>query len=250
MSSGTVVVVGAGPGFGLSIGRRFGKAGYRVALIARRQSALDELVATLAGEGIEAEAFLADAGDSKALRAALESIKARFGSIDVLQFSPLPGPQDDAEYFAATKLNEATINRLHNLIVAGAVNCVQTVLPDMLARGSGSILLTTSGSAHHIMPVYTPVGMVMAALRSYALCLNEELSGRGVFVGTMCISVLIRPGDADGDPDLLADRYFQMHSSHQPAELIVTSGVDPNQLHDRDMEERGVDWQRPELEKH
>lgn len=246
MASKTVAVIGAGPGLGLSIARRFGREGFRAALVARRAASLDDLVATLAKEGVEAAGFVGDVSDEASLNAALAAVRERFGAIDVLEFSPLPSPEGDAVKFGAMELDRGTADRLHRLQVLGAVSCVQNVLPDMLAKGDGGIFITTSGSAHHVMPVYTPVGMVMAASRSYALCLNDVLLKKGIFAGTVCISVLIRPGDADGDPDRIADIYFDMYKKRDRAEVIVASGVDPNLLHDRDMEERGIEWRRPD----
>ncbi|MHC8380549.1 SDR family NAD(P)-dependent oxidoreductase [Pseudomonas sp. LB3P14] len=246
MTQLTVAVVGAGPGLGLAVARRFAREGYAVALIARRRESLDQMVAELRAEGVTAEGFVADITDGSALEAALKAAKERFGPIGVLEFSPVPSPDGDASMFTPTGLDRETMDRLHRLIILGAITCVRAVLPDMQAAGSGSIFLTTSGSAHHVMPVYTPIGMVMAALRSYALCLNEVLSGEGIYVGTVCISVLIRPGDAIGDPAALADRFYRLHQQRDVAEEIVVSSVDPNALHDKDMAERGIDWQRPE----
>ena len=52
-----IAIVGAGPGLGQSIARRFGREGFAVALISRTQSRLDDMVAELASRGIEAAGF-------------------------------------------------------------------------------------------------------------------------------------------------------------------------------------------------
>ena len=59
----TIVIVGAGPGLGLSIGKVFGRNGYTVALIARDQSKLDALAAQLREHDIDAAGFAADIMD-------------------------------------------------------------------------------------------------------------------------------------------------------------------------------------------
>lgn len=246
MRQSTAVIVGAGPGLGLAVARRFGQAGHPVALIARRRSSLDAMVSQLESEGIAARGFVADIADEAALESAIAGARAAFGPIGVLEFSPVPSPEGDDARFSPTGLDRATMDRLHRLVILGAITCVRAVLPDMEASGSGTILLTTSGSAHHVMPVYTPVGMVMAALRSYALCLHEVLRGRNIHVATVCMGVLIRPGDPLGDPGALAGRYYRLHRHRDVAEEIVSSDIDPNDLHDRDMAERGRDWRRPE----
>ena len=50
----TIAIVGAGPGLGLAIARRFGREGFRVALVSRAESKLDALAARLAEDGIQA----------------------------------------------------------------------------------------------------------------------------------------------------------------------------------------------------
>lgn len=245
MSNKTIAVVGAGPGLGLSIARRFGREGYRAALIARKRASLDQMIATLRQEGVEAEGFVGDIADEASLSGALAAARDRFGPIDVLEFSPTAAPEGDAHKYAPIELDRATADRIHRLQVLGAVTSVQAVLPDMLARGDGGVLITTSGSAFHVMPVYTPVGMAMASSRNYALCLNAVLKEKGIYAGTVCIGVLIRKDDPLGDPDRLADTYFDMYSKRDRAEIFIEAGGDLNQLHDRDMQERGVEWRRP-----
>jgi NAD(P)-dependent dehydrogenase (short-subunit alcohol dehydrogenase family) len=246
MLSKTLVVAGAGPGLGLEIARRFGREGFNVALLARRLESLDGLVTRLREEGIRAEGFVADIGDETALKHAFAAVRQRFGRIDVLEFSPVPAPEGDADKYSPLTLDRATMDRLHRVQILGAVTCVQEVLPEMLERGDGAIFLTTSGSALHVMPVYTPVGMVMAGLRSYALCLNEVLAKKGVYAATVCIAVLIRKDDPAGDPARIADVYFNMYSTRNRAEQVIYAGNDLNVLHDQDMGQRGVAWERPQ----
>jgi hypothetical protein len=76
--------------------------------------------------------------------------------------------------------------------------------------------------------------------------LNEVLAGKGVYAATVCIGVLIRKGDPVGDPARIADIYFSMYTSRNGAEQIIYAGNDLNVLHDRDMAQRGVAWERPQ----
>jgi NADP-dependent 3-hydroxy acid dehydrogenase YdfG len=87
----SIAIVGAGPGMGLAIARTFGSKGFDVALIARNRANLDDLVAQLGADGITAAAFPADVLDRDALTQALNDATARFGGIDVLEYSPVGG---------------------------------------------------------------------------------------------------------------------------------------------------------------
>ncbi|GID26712.1 SDR family NAD(P)-dependent oxidoreductase [Paractinoplanes brasiliensis] len=86
----TIAIVGAGPRLGLSIAKVFGRNGFSVALVARTQDKLDRLAVELGESGIDAAGFAADIMDRPPLIAAFTGIKERFGTIDVLEFSPAP----------------------------------------------------------------------------------------------------------------------------------------------------------------
>jgi NAD(P)-dependent dehydrogenase (short-subunit alcohol dehydrogenase family) len=88
--SSTIAVVGAGPGLGRAIARRFGAAGHPVALISRNQAKLDVIAASLRGEGITVGVFPADVSDEAGLTAALSSAASDLGPIGVMSFSPGP----------------------------------------------------------------------------------------------------------------------------------------------------------------
>src|SRR4051794_37792262 len=86
----TVAVIGAGPGLGTAIARRFGAEGYAIALLSRNQQRLDQLTADLTDQGHTARGYAANVRDPKALTAALDQAANDLGTIEVLQYSPLP----------------------------------------------------------------------------------------------------------------------------------------------------------------
>lgn len=88
----TFALIGAGPGLGLATARRFGIAGHAVALIARNAERLEEMTTELARDGIQACGFTADVLDIESLTAALSAAATALGSIEILQYSPVPAP--------------------------------------------------------------------------------------------------------------------------------------------------------------
>src|SRR5882724_1851841 len=187
-----IAILGAGPGRGLTIAKTFGAHGYRVALLSRHPAKQEPLVAELARHGIISAAFRADARDRESIASGLAAVKQRFGSIDVLEFSPidrtLPMP-------SATELTHESVRVWIDLYVHGAVTAVNHVLPDMLARGSGTILFTTSAASVHPAPRLGAVGAAMAWLRNWAHALHAAAAHRGVQVGHVAIGAF-RPGAA------------------------------------------------------
>ncbi len=83
-----LLVVGAGPGIGTSVARRFGTAGMRVGLVARSQASIDAALATLAGAGVErAAGATADAAREPELRGALDRLTDLHGVPDVVVYN-------------------------------------------------------------------------------------------------------------------------------------------------------------------
>ena len=84
----TIAVLGGGPGLGLATARRFGREGFRVALVARTAARLDQLVEELKRDGIDAAAFPADLARRDHIGELVERITARLGWIDVVEYAP------------------------------------------------------------------------------------------------------------------------------------------------------------------
>src|SRR4051812_20271962 len=72
-----IVIVGAGPGLGAALAHRFGREGFSVTLVARREQALADLADDLRGAGIPAHNVVGDASDLTAFRSALHDVARR-----------------------------------------------------------------------------------------------------------------------------------------------------------------------------
>src|SRR5207245_10386914 len=160
-----IAILGAGPVMGLAIAKTFGARGYRVALLSRHPAKQERLVAVLATHGIIAAAFRADARNYGSVASGLAAVKQRFGSIDVLEFSPADCTQPIP---SAAELTHENVRVSIDFYVHGAVAAVNQVLPDMLARRSGTVLFTTGASSVYPAPRFGAVGSAMASLRTWA----------------------------------------------------------------------------------
>ena len=225
-----IALVAAGGRLGLSLGRIFGGHGFDVALIARSAERLDELTGKLAAEGITAAGFPADVTDRSALAAALDNAARRFGRIDVLHYSS-PGA-GTTESLRSTGPLDVTVDNLRPQLEStcyGAVTATRAVLPAMLAAGGGTLLYTTGGSSVTPAPVFVTAGMAGAALRKWVLTLNGALAGQGVYAGHVAIGTWIAgtPGAPEGvprkEPDDIARRYWDLHTSRDTAEHLISA---------------------------
>jgi NAD(P)-dependent dehydrogenase (short-subunit alcohol dehydrogenase family) len=225
-----IALVAAGPRLGLSLGKIFGAHGFDVALIARSPERLGELTGKLAAEGVTAAGFPADVTDRSALAAALASAAERFGAIDVLHYASQGAGSTQALH--STGALDVTVDNLRpqlESICYGAITATQAVLPAMLAAGTGTLLYTTGGSSVTPAPVFVSAGMAGAALRKWALTLNDTLSGSGVYAGHVAIGTWIAgtPGAPAGtpltEPDDIARLYWDLHTRREPAEHVISA---------------------------
>jgi NAD(P)-dependent dehydrogenase (short-subunit alcohol dehydrogenase family) len=194
-------VVGAGPGLGVSIARRFARDGFRVALFSRKGP--EPEARGLRGEGFDAAGHALDCGDFGAVQAALGGL----GPVRVLVYNAVgvtPGTPLD--------LTPAGLMADLAVSVGGAVAACQAVAPGM--NGGSSILLTGGGFALRPMARMASVGMGKAALRNLAFSLDETLGPRGVRVGTVTIMGMVAPGSRF-DPDAIAQYFMALHADRE-----------------------------------
>ncbi|GAA0247887.1 SDR family NAD(P)-dependent oxidoreductase [Cryptosporangium japonicum] len=209
-----MVIVGAGPGLGSALARRFGAEGYDVGLVARDRTRLETDAATLRAAGVAATAHPADVRDEAGLRAALDAA----GPIDVLIWAVGPGSAPIAPAGEVTAPGVIEQVALH---VGGAVTAVRHVLPPMLTRGAGTVLIATGASSVVPIAVLGDVGIAMAGLRNWALGLRAAVAGQGVHVATVTIATLLAPGHPVGDPDAVAARFLALAGAPERAEEVI-----------------------------
>jgi NADP-dependent 3-hydroxy acid dehydrogenase YdfG len=219
-----IAIVGAGPGLGLSIARRFGREGFAVALISRSAANLGSLTTELRRTGIEAAGFEADVRDRPALTGALAAAAQRFGPVDVLEYSPAPhGAPAGLAMTDVLHVTPENVQPQVEFYVHGAIAAVQAVLDDMLARGHGTLLFTTGASSAVTMPPMGNVGIAGAGLRNYALALHAALAGHGVYVAHVPLAVYIGSGGPQTQPDTIAELYWDLYLTRDQPERLYSA---------------------------
>jgi short-subunit dehydrogenase len=232
----TIAIFGAGPALGLAVARRFGREGFRVALVARDRGRLDSMAGDLAGEGVEAAGFQADLTDRAAALGAVEAIETRFGPVDVLEYSPTPGTNLRS---SPSQLDVTTVAPLLDKFVLTPVALVGRVLPGMLERGGGGLLFAMGAAAKYPVPGLAG-GMVLSSLRNYAHTLHAELEPKNIYAGTLLIGAVIEGSAAHRNASTwgngrvavvraedLAERCWDMYLKRDRAEEQVTPGREP-----------------------
>lgn len=205
----TIAIVGAGPGLGAAVARRFGAAGFSVALVSRSQERLDRLAADLKADGVTARGYAADVRDRESLVAALGRASEELGTIEVLEYSPIPQRE-----FLRPVL-ETTVDDLTAAVefsVLGPVTAVQQVLPSMRSLGRGTLLFVNGGSGARPNPNVAGTSVAFAGESAYAGMLHDVLAPENIHVGQLIIPGAIQPGHPTHDPGVLADALWAIHT--------------------------------------
>ncbi len=210
----TVLIVGAGAGLSASVARRFAKDGAQVALAARNTEKLGDLAAQL-----NARSYACDVTDRAAVDALVAEVTRDLGAPDVVLFNA-----SGRQRGPFTELDPEAVKQALLVSCYGGYLVCNAVVPAMLERGSGTILLTGASASVKGYPRSAPFAMGKFGLRGLAQSLARELQPEGIHVAHFVIDGGIRSAarpddgrDALLDPDAIAETYFQVARQHRSA---------------------------------
>jgi NAD(P)-dependent dehydrogenase (short-subunit alcohol dehydrogenase family) len=200
-----LLLIGAGPGVGASVIRRFGREGFRSTLIARGET-LEQLATDLRSDGLGIEARSLDIADLDGYRAALDRIFRTPGAPGVIVYNAaLPDPGE---------ILDTSVERLrtaYDVDVIGAVVAAQVATPVLRTAGAGTLLVTSGGFADHPVPGLATLSMGKAALRSAATLIAAGVREDGIHAATITIAGSVVRGTAF-DPDNIAELFWTAHT--------------------------------------
>lgn len=178
------MITGASSGIGRGLAVELARRGAKVGLVARRADVIDEAVREIeAAGGGKALALPADVQSEQSVRAAADKLRTAFGPIDVLIANAGIGPTRDAANFSAEEVADVI-----NVNVLGASNSVAAVVPEMVARGSGHLVVISSLAAYRGLPRSAAYCASKAAVSAFFESLRLDLAPRGIAV------TIIHPG--------------------------------------------------------
>jgi NADP-dependent 3-hydroxy acid dehydrogenase YdfG len=198
------VIIGAGPGIGRSVARRFAREGLSIALIARRADTLRGVEEALASFDVPVVPLVADCTDETAMRAALHAASDELGTPDVVVYNAAVIQADTVGQLSPrAHLNAWAVN------VVGALTAAAHVAPAMARRGSGSFLVT--GGMPEPKREYVSLSLGKAGVRTLVELLDLEFGGSGIHVASVTVDGPVAPGTAF-DPDDIAEHYWALHT--------------------------------------
>lgn len=182
------VVTGAGRGIGRVIALAFAEAGYDLALAARNRPPLEETARLAVGSGAETLVTCADVAERGQVEEMAERVRERFGRVDALvNNSGIAGPSAPLWEVDADAWDETfAVN------VRGVFLVTRSLIPMMLERGSGSVIVIGSISGKRPLAGRSPYAASKLALVGLVRTLALEAGPHGVRVN------LISPGFVSG----------------------------------------------------
>lgn len=211
------VVTGASSGIGEALATELASRGHSLILVARRKDVMDALAAKLTDEyGVEVEVRGVDLSDRDARRPLTDELSRRTISVlcnnaGIATFGPVA--ELDADYERAqVELNAVAV---HDLTLA--------VLPGMVARGVGGILITGSAAGNMPIPNNATYAATKAFANTFSESLRHELRDTGVHV-TLLAPGPVRTEEPDPAEASIVDKMvpdFFWISSEQTASLSL-----------------------------
>jgi len=171
------VVTGAASGIGLASAEALLAVGAKVVLVDRDETALTTLCGKL---GADALPLVVDLLDAEACAALVPRALALVGHIDILHAN--------AGTYIGGDLIEAdtgAIDRMLNLNINAVMKNVHDVLPHMIARQTGDIIITSSLAAHFPTPWEPVYASSKWAINCFVQTLRRQVFKHGIRVGSV-----------------------------------------------------------------
>lgn len=180
------MITGAGRGIGKRLAIGLANEGARVGLVARTVAELDATKLEIHHAEGRAIPLRADVRSYSQMARAVEDMKKVFGAVEVLIAAA--GVQGPIGPFAASDPELwADVMRTN---VQGTMHAVRAVLPDMIERRSGKIIVLAGGGAATARPNFSPYAATKAAVARFVETVAEEVRDHNIQIN--CLS----PGGA------------------------------------------------------
>ena len=229
LSGRVAAVTGAASGIGLASAQAMVQAGARVVLIDRDAAALDKACAAL---GDSATPLVLDLLDTAQCSAMPERVLALSGHLDIFHANAglyvggdLVDAQDDA------------IDRMLNLNINVVMKNVRGVLPHMIERGVGDVIVTSSLAAHFPTPWEPVYASSKWAVNCFVQTVRRQVFKHGIRVGSISPGPVITSLLADWPAEKLAEAKANgsLIEAREVAEVVLFMLTRPRGMTIRDV---------------
>ncbi len=223
MNGKVAAVLGVGPGLGAAVARRFAREGFSVGLMARGEASLAATREKVEGSGGTALAVAADATDAASVASAFDRVREKLGEPAVFVYNA-----GAFQMGGILELSPEQFDGCFRANCSGAFYGAQQVLPAMVERGRGTIILTGATAALRGAASFAALATGKFGLRALAQSMAREFGPQGIHVAHVVIDGQIntpRLREAQPDrgesttlsPESIAETYWQLHAQDPTA---------------------------------
>jgi len=218
MTDKVAVVVGAGPGLGAALARRFAAGGCKVAVARRRADDLAGLAEEIGGK-----AYACDATDAASVADLFDDVAADLGTPGLVSYNAgafSPG--------SVLEIAPEEFERCWRIGCLGGFNVGQAAARRMVEAGGGTILFTGATAALRGGKGFANLAVGKFGLRALAQSMARELGPQGIHVAHLIIDGQIageRPGYSEAErgedhvlkPEAIAEAAWFLHGQQRSA---------------------------------
>lgn len=218
-----VLVTGGARGIGKRLSIGFARAGARIGLLARSKAELDLTDMEIEHNGGNSLRLRADVSDLEQVIAAVDRMRVHFGPVHVLICAA--GIQGPIAPFADTPAKAWLETITTNLI--GVANSIRAVLPQMMDRRSGKIIVLSGRGAAHSRPNFSSYAVAKAGVARLVEVVSDEVRDYNIQINCMA------PGAAytNMTDEILraGEERAGWKESEEARKVRMTGGIAPDQ---------------------
>jgi short-subunit dehydrogenase len=210
-----VLITGASKGIGRATAIEMANLGYEVVAVARSEEKLKEL----ASSNRNITYFVADVTDRNQINNTIHTIEVLKGPIDIAFLNAGGFVSGKPAWFGDAFRETIDLN------FGGTVNCLEAIVPHMVNRKKGHIILMSSVTAYSGLPMFSPeYSISKSAILMLAETFYEKLKKKNIKLQIVCPSFI--------DTGLMSKRIFNMPFivSPEKAAKKIVNGIKSNKF--------------------
>jgi NADP-dependent 3-hydroxy acid dehydrogenase YdfG len=201
-------IFGYGPGLGAAVARKWSKEGFSVAIMSRTLDKVQAAESSIPNS----KGYACDVTNPDDIASTVASIEKDLGPIDCLVYNAGNGVWKSWDQIPISDFEKGFQTN-----VSGLLKASQEIVPKMIERGHGNVLITGATASLRGKPITAGFAPSKGAQRLFAQSLARDVGPKGVHVGYFIIDGAIGTDDSNPaklDPNEIANTYF--HVASQP----------------------------------
>lgn len=176
----TIFLTGASSGIGEGLAVAMAEKGAKVALVARREEELTRIAEQITAKNGVARVFAVDVTDAEGLANAAQAFRDEFGHIDIMISNAGIGGNDQK----TREYDPASVKKLIDINLLGAVNSIHAVIKPMQERKSGHLVAISSLAGFRGLPKSAAYSASKGAMTNFfeSVRLDQAANGIGVTI--------------------------------------------------------------------